>query len=302
MKRLKKILQWTGIALGVLAAIVLVVNACLLWTTGTRLEGQLAAIRQAGDPLSLPELAREPIPPQSNAATFLRRIDTHAIRAIEKEALLKRNVLKDPLCLISPEDQKAVRAVLDAHPEVISLIEQAAACPDYDAGLDYALPPQEFQEQLLKVVQDFAGVRRVLYIRAVLLASEGRRDQAVRTALMIFRLAHHCDRNPTILGHLVATTICLPAVGCANLALQTGPVSKEVRDALDAELARQDRMDGYVWTIKSERAFTTAHYRTFPGAISGFCAARTGIIRSPDRWTWSKRFLRCAQSPHVPGG
>ena len=50
MKRLKKILKWTGVILGGLVAIGLVANAVFVWTTDTRLERQLTAIRAAGDP------------------------------------------------------------------------------------------------------------------------------------------------------------------------------------------------------------------------------------------------------------
>ena len=75
MKRLKKTLKWTGIVLGGLVAIGLVANAVFVWTTDTRLERQLAEIRAAGDPLTLADLARPPIPPEKNAATYLRRAE-----------------------------------------------------------------------------------------------------------------------------------------------------------------------------------------------------------------------------------
>ena len=52
----------------------------------------------------------------------------------------------------------------------------------------------------------------------------------------------------------------------ANEALQTGPISKEVRDALDAELAIQERMEGFAWAIKSERAYVLESFRNIvPG-------------------------------------
>ncbi len=68
--------------------------------------------------------------------------------------------------------------------------------------------------------------------------AEGKRDEAVRTALLIFRLATHLDHNPTIVNYLVSIAVRGIAIDSANEALQSGPVSKEVRDALDAELAR----------------------------------------------------------------
>ncbi len=70
MSRFRKFLKWTAIVLAGLVAIGLVANACFVWITDTRLERQLAAIRAAGDPLSLAELARKPIPPEKNAATY----------------------------------------------------------------------------------------------------------------------------------------------------------------------------------------------------------------------------------------
>ena len=74
MKRFKKILKWTGIVLGTLVTILLIVNAVLVRITDSRLEKQLAAIREAGDPLSIAELLdAKPIPPEQNAAVYLDR-------------------------------------------------------------------------------------------------------------------------------------------------------------------------------------------------------------------------------------
>ena len=101
----------------------------------------------------------------------------------------------------------------------------------------------------------------VTYAERLLLANEGNGDEAVRTALLMFRLAHHFDRNPTLISFFVAIAVRNMAIEPANLALQTGPVSKPIRDALDAELAIQERMEGYGWAIKSERAFVLDSFR-----------------------------------------
>ena len=235
MKRLKKILKWTGIVLGGLAAIGLVANAVFVWTTDTRLERQMAAIRAAGDPLTLADLARPPIPPEENAATYLRRAEAD-IAAIEKETRDLHDISACPGFLMPAEDQKTVKAALAAYPKVILLLEQAAACPDYNPELDYTLPPQEFLTKLLDVVQKPRSAARVLGYRATLLVAEGNRDEAVRTALLIFQLARHFDRNTITLGYLMAIAVRGYAIRSANGALQTGSVSKEVRDSLDKSL------------------------------------------------------------------
>ncbi len=41
-----------------------------------------------------------------------------------------------------------------------------------------------------------------------------------------------------------------------NQVLQAGPVSPAARQALESELALHDTMEGYIWAMRSERAFT----------------------------------------------
>ena len=60
-------------------------------------------------------------------------------------------------------------------------------------------------------MQKSRSAARVLRYRATLLVAEGNRDEAVRTALLIFRLARHFDHNPMIVGYLVAIAVR----GCA---------------------------------------------------------------------------------------
>ncbi len=263
MNRLKKILKWTGVVLGGLVAIGLVANAVFVWTADTRLERQLVTIRAAGDPLMLAELARKPIPPEKNAVTYLRRAEAD-VAAVASELSKVRSVSVWPLPPMPREDQKAIKAALDAYPNAIPLLEQAAACPDYDAQLDYTVSPREFNSQLLDVAYKIRSVALVLNARARMLVNEENRDEAVRTALLMFRLARHFDRNPTHITFFMAMAVRSFAIQPTNLALQTGPVSAHVRRALDAELAVQERMEGYAWTIKSHRAFELATLRTLP--------------------------------------
>ena len=271
MKRLKKILKWTGIVLGALVAIGLVANAWFVWTTDRRLERQLAAIRAAGEPLTLADLARKPIPPEQNAATYLRQAKA-GVDAIYKEIWehfkggskhieWERFEAEDPM---SAKTQKTVKAIFAAYPNVIPLLQQASACPDYDAQLDYTLSPEQCLEKWLPGVDEIRSASRVPVWRARLLVAEGNYDEALRTALILFRLTRHCTRNPAVFGYVVAATVRRIAVDSANLVLQAGPVSTEVREALDAELARQDSPDGFARVLKSERAFGLDCFRNSP--------------------------------------
>jgi hypothetical protein len=263
MKRLKKILKWTGIVLGALVAIGLVANAWFVWSTDRRLERQLAAIRAAGEPLTLAELARKPIPPEQNAATYLRQAEADCA-AIDRELWEVpdwRAYWAEPVYPMPPAVRRTIKSVLDAHTKAIRLLEQAGACPDYDPQMSYNLPPEEFGERF-KRCRDCA---RVLRPQAELMVAEGRRDEAVRMALLLLRLARHFERIPTLSGYLVAATCDANAVDCANLAMQTGEVSRKVRDALDTELAAHEPLDGLIWGMKGDRAWYLDSLRTLPG-------------------------------------
>jgi hypothetical protein len=269
MKRFKKILKWTVVILGALVAVALIANAAFVWTTDARLERQLAAIREAGDPLTLADLQPKPIPPESNAATYLRQAEKD-VDAIHKEIgqwietekqteLYQYFSEKQPM---PDKMRKAMNAIFAAHPNVIGLLQKAVECPDYDAQPDYAHRPEDLIAEMLPIVQNLRPAARILSYRSRPLAIDGNGEEAARMSLALFQLGRHADRNPTLVGYLVALTIRGLAVDSANWALQAaGPVSKEVGQALDAELAAQDPMAGYVWTIKTERACGLDHFR-----------------------------------------
>ena len=116
MKRVKKILFWTGISLAALIAILLICAACYCWILGSRLEKRLAAIKAAGDPICLADLARKPIPPEQNGATYLSRAKDD-ICAVEKACMnLKYNHEED--CYYA-RDMPRIEDALNAYPNII---------------------------------------------------------------------------------------------------------------------------------------------------------------------------------------
>ena len=158
MKRPKKIWKWTGIALGGVAAILLIANAVFVWTTDTRLDRQLAEIKAAGDPLTLTDLAHKPIPPEKNAATYLRCADAD-VQAIHDEVWKYPHFWPyfNTEAPMPTGIQTVLKAIFLKYPKAIPLLRQAADCPDYDAGFDYTLPLGEFIAQMLPAAQKLRG-------------------------------------------------------------------------------------------------------------------------------------------------
>ncbi len=253
--RVRRLLVWCAVGLTSLVLLALAGMAVFMWTTDAGLARRTAAIRQAGDPLTLADLARKPIPSEQNAAVPLRRAEK-AIASIAGMTSRLPPASQKPAPPISPEDQKTIKKALDAFPEAIALINEAATCADYEPPLNYRVSPQEFMAQVTGRLPQYQVIADVLQRRARLLSAEGNQDEAVRTGLLLLRLARHFDRAPLTISYVPSLAIRRVAVATISDALRAGPVSDDVRRALDAELAQQDPMHGYAWSLKSDRAFT----------------------------------------------
>jgi HAMP domain-containing protein len=255
MKKLRKILKVTLIAVGALVALALIVNAVLVWITGSRLEAKLRALREAGDPVALQDLARPPIPADQNAATYLRRAQDD-IKAINKELAPVYERMSKANDKPSAEDNKAIRAALAAYPRLFPLLEQAAACPDSNSDPDCTSGTQAFLSGQLRQVQDlWRGAVHLLAERSRLEVLDGQRDEALHDAVTILRLGRHLGHEPMLITHLVVCACQAAGVDAANRALRSGPVSAKVGADLDAELARADSSAAYVQSLKGERAY-----------------------------------------------
>ncbi len=293
MLKLKKIIKWTAILVVSLIAILLSVNGVLSWRAGSRLERRLQAIRDAGDPLTLADLEREPIPPEENAATFLRRADK-SVRAIQKEFWAEfYNTESYNRGVFSEENLRSIKTAFDAYPDVISLLRQAANCPNYDLRIDYKVKAgpelldlsdrqanrngfDRYTINGVKPLLDLSDCQanrnaiQVLREHVILLAAEGKRDDALEECVVMFRLTRHFDRDPTLVGYLVSMA-CRGITGDAtNRVLLAGAVSAESRAKLETELAQHDAMAGFVESLKSERVFGANRFRAMSGGWKSF--------------------------------
>ena len=266
MKRFRKIIKYLALGGLALIAILLLVNVGFNYTAGRRLEQKINALREAEQPVSLEDLAREAIPPDQNAATYLRRArpDVQAIQlevtaAIEAAPKIEQDRFHEGM--LSPSIKTAIQAAFAAYPKVVDLLEQAAAAPDYDSQLDVKSDPSTFMEGLLENATNARGVMRVLNYRALLQLSDGQQEQAVRTCLLMFRLCRHFDHEPTITSYLVTLACRSIAASTANAALRAGPLPDELRNALDAELELQDSVVPFQNALITERAYGLQSFR-----------------------------------------
>lgn len=258
----KSALRRIGILAGALLAILLIANAIWVWRTGSRLEKKLAALRAAGEPVTLADLARGPIPPEQNAAVFLRRA-RNDLEAMYGEL---RDVYSSyPNGLPSESGLKTIRSALEAYPVVIPLLEQAAACPDYDRQTDYTAGLKTFIETyIVDGMREKHNMAGFLWARVALLISQGEQEEAIRTCITMFRLCRHFDHEPTIYGYLSSMACRGVAIDGTNLVLRSGRLSEDSRESLEAELALHDGFKHYQDALKTQRPYTLEFFCEMP--------------------------------------
>jgi hypothetical protein len=259
MKRTKKILLWTGISLGTLIAILLICAACYSWILGSRLEKRLTAIKAAGDPICLADLARKPIPPEQNAATYLRRAKDD-MEAVDKASMdLKYNDKEDRF---EVQEMPRLDEALKAYPNIYPLLEKAAMAADFDFQVDLSLKPHDYLQKCLDELTLIRSGARYLGYRAEVLLSKGDRETTVQTAIVLLKLTRQLDRKPLILtSFLVSNAMKGIALMDAHRALQSGAITDKTREALNAELLLHDCLGQFRNSFITERAFSLDSFR-----------------------------------------
>ncbi len=268
------------IGLGFLTSIGLVI----IWLVfanvqaNARLGRNLDALRAAGQPLSLAELAREPISPETNAATYLRRAESD-LKAIEKEvsAAIEATPQDEQDAFYesygghaSPEILIAFRSAVDAYPDVYPLLERASQCPDFDPQIDYTVDVDALFDELTPALHQARMANRYLSYRVRVLLADGRNAEALETCLVMLRLCRHFDRSPMIVSYLVALAMRSVAVDVTSRVLRAGPLSDDAYQRLEVELARHDVIAAYRQALVGARVDGIQYFRDKRTGSFGF--------------------------------
>ena len=308
MKRLKKILLWTALSVGIALVAFLFFFAYFTWSASRELERRLTELRAEGEPLSIADLAHEPIPPETNAAVFLQRADDDVEAARKELTALYPQSFVPPLELTEAEIEN-LDDLFAAYPNLMPLLERAAACPDYNSEPDAPQSPTAFLQPLYDRGSKFRDVIRVLRARSRLLTAQGRLDDALANQILMLRLCGAWSREPFLPSYLVRLGCRTVAVEGANEVLRVGPVTPASREALDAELALLDTSDDLIWALRSERAFSLSVIRDsfekavfVPSLMSNSVALRfldfyDQLLEHASRPPWQSRF-----TPRFQGG
>lgn len=275
-------LKLTGLSALAILGLGLIWFAVANGRANARFAAKIQELRDQKLPTSLAELASAPVPPDSNAVTFMRRAQV-GVKAIQDDVSAAYDTAGESdqeefdRGVPSPGMLSAIRSAFDAYPNVWPLLLRASKCPNYDLQLDYDVDSTVFLEKLIDVVQDSRAEIRILNLRVMLLLSENKGQEAVETCLAMLRLSRHFDHNPMIVSNLVAAAVRGVAIDAASRSLGSGSLPKAAHDALEAELASHDLVESYRHALRTERPFGIRQIQSFRDSIPGS--------------TWTLRFL-----------
>jgi hypothetical protein len=246
-----------------LAAAMILLAAAWIVVTSNSFAKRVAAIRAAGDPASLAELAPKTIPAQENAAAQLAsvmpRIDAFGnehgrfFNTPVGKTYDERSDAGEPP---TAEQAAAINAILAKYADVDEAIAKAAACPRYASRLDYSLPTMQFQTEQLALAQNIRTASRFLGWHAEIARIAGQPAEAVEYGIKLLKLGRLYESEPLITNRLVAVAIRSVAAASLYDSLASGEIPNELHDELDVELARQDDNSDLIRTLKQERAYS----------------------------------------------
>jgi hypothetical protein len=251
------------IAAVTIVAIALIANGFMIWRTDARLQARIDAIRAAGEPATIADLAPEPIPAGQNAAAY---IDKLVPRLDEFDKDLAHFYDRTPVGKAydaarrrdeapTAEQLAAIRAIVDNYRDIEVGITAAAACDRYASLTDFSVNHHQLIEDSLERVQKIRTGARYAAWRMEVLTRDGQADAAVRLGTQVMRLARLHNAEPLLINFLVGIAVRMTVAQPLYDALATGAVTPETLAGLDEELARHDDLHQLVQVLKTEQAF-----------------------------------------------
>ena len=212
---------------------------------------EIAALKNAGFPVSVADLETEPTAQQTDATKQFNQLlgpldsfDTDMYQAYEK---LEDKSGKGAIDLFNKLNT--------AYPTVYPLITEIANADYVGFNLNNkSIGARELLDTEMERLQRIRSCARILDFKAEVLAAQGKPDQALQASMEIFKLCDTFETNPTFMAHLLRCACRGIAIRSAYKILSKHDVAADSRGQLDELLDNFEASDGYRWALISERA------------------------------------------------
>ena len=274
-----RVLRWILI-LGVVAGLLMSGWSIWLLYKHNTFAARVAAIRAAGDPVSIADLAPAPLPPADDAAAHLKAIKPR-LEAFAKDhgRFYKTPIGREYSTTTeqgppTAEQIDAIRAIVAQYADVDAALSSAAASSGYASKLNFTPPHKQFLQGAIDASSDFRTAARFIGWQMEAAVAGGHYDRAIEKGINLLKLARHHDAEPTLVASLVGFAVRGVAVAHLHHALSSGEVSDEVRNRMDDELRLFETDPVFRRTLKTERALSISllqeDFSGLPGLIIGW--------------------------------
>ncbi len=218
--------------------------------TNHLVEQERERIRAAGEPLTCADLVRmQTLPPGTpNAADIYQQAFDALDRTEEEEKLTGLWSAED----LPPDWIESMRPVVEKNEKYFALFEQAA-------GMEACVFPVEWEKGADAEEPHLAHMReaaRMVNARALVLAADGRAEEALRCCALIPATVEHLSAEPVIVGQLVRyALLCIGKQGVEQTLNHCDPSAEACRDLYDA-YGEVELSESLLHAVKGERAWT----------------------------------------------
>jgi hypothetical protein len=229
-------------------------SAAYLWVgsvADSRLEAELAAIRERGEPMRLTEMAPPPIPDEENAAIPLAEVVDLLKDDTMEEGEAVDALFEAPFDA-GEETAALVRAYVDRNSEALAKIEEAARRPACHF---------DFEAMVMPLIDG----GKLLVARALLHARDGGIDAAVEDLRSAVRMARLTGSDPVVILFLSRIAVEARALSALEEVLRRHALSEKARERLLAFLNGAETRRGLQRAFLGERCFGLSAYESIAG-------------------------------------
>jgi hypothetical protein len=212
-------------------------------------EGRLEALREAGEPLTLAEMAPPEVASERNAAVCyeeaFRQIDLLSDEEVNRVGELAGN--EGPL---SAEELSEGRALLDRLSGAMRLLREGARRPECRYDVDYRAPGFALR---LPHLQKIRAAVRVMKLSAEIRLASGDADAAVDDCVVALALSRSAQQDPVLMAMLVETATTGLALRELEGVLDRSEPSATALERVPEALGEVRERDRFVQALRGER-------------------------------------------------
>lgn len=261
--RRRRLLKWTSIAVATLIVLGLLGWFTFSYITARQLEAEIAAIRDAGEPLTWWELAglkaspsnahsRNGVSHEGAGRQYAAALALTPDRNVTwtHDAYMWLNAAKKAGTNLTQEQCAEISRQLEPYRQALDLVHTASEIDE----CRFMLRP-ELMSHALETMSSARHVVDVLVYDIAVAVAEGRHDDAFRSLVSMLRLGRIFDTQPTVISHMVQRAFEALATESLEFMLERGSISGPHLIQLSALFESMDRPDRLRAGMLGERVY-----------------------------------------------